>query len=229
MRNALFATLLTLLSASALNAQQTTVYPDSMYRTNTDGSSRMTPVLQVSPYAGWMFFGDYFKTRNDVSFSHENRPIYGAELALSFSRNVALVGNFGYSKTHWTFKNYFGPNDDLNLSSVGVWVYDGALRLQFPSVSSSGSSFIPFIQAGAGAIRYTADANDIRHGNTNFAFNAALGADFQVNRSIGIRLMAKDYITSLSWKDASSVSLEGNVGSRTANSIGVTLGLNIGF
>lgn len=229
MRNVLFASLLTLLSAGALNAQTTTVHPDSMYRPGATDSVRTTPVLQISPYAGWIFFGDYFKTRGDVSFSHENRPIYGAELTLGLSRNIALVGNFGYSKTHWTFKNYFGPDDDLNLSDVGVWLYDGALRLRFPSTSSSGSSFIPFVQVGAGAIRYTADANDIRHGNTNFAFNAGLGADFQVNRSVGIRLMAKDYITSLSWKDASSVNLQGNVGRRTANSIGVTLGVNIGF
>jgi hypothetical protein len=228
MRTVIFATLLTLLSAGVLGAQ-TSVYPDTMYRTRADNSTAPAPVLQVSPYAGWMFFGDYFKTRDDVSFSHENRPIYGAELTIGLARNIAVVGNFGYSKTHWTFKNYFGPGDDLNLSNVGVWVYDGALRLRFPSVSESGSAFIPFIQAGAGGIRYTADANDIRHGNTNFAFNAALGADFQVNRSIGIRLMAKDYITSLAWKDASSVSLQGNVGSRTANSIAVVLGVNIGF
>jgi hypothetical protein len=229
MRSILFVAVLSLLGANALQAQTTTVYPDSLYRSDPANSARTAPVLQVSPYAGWMFFGDYFRTRGDVTFSHKDRPIYGAELTLGLARNIALVGNFGYSKTHWTFKNYFAPGSDLDLSDVGVWVYDGALRIRFPSVSSSGAAFIPFIQAGAGAIRYTADADDIRHGNTNFAFNAALGADFQVNRSIGIRLMAKDYITSLSWKDASSVNLQGNVRSRTAHSIAGVVGVNIGF
>jgi hypothetical protein len=179
-------------------------------------------VFQVTPYAGYMIFGDYFETSNGVEFSNDNSSIVGAQATLQMTPALALFGNFGYARSNWEFENFFGAGNDLALDRVGIWVYDGGLQLRFPT----GSTFSPFAQVGAGAIRYTIDNDDIASdGQTNFAFNAGLGFDYQLTNALGLRAMVKDYITSLEWVDADEVSIRDN----TAHNFGISLGLNLGL
>ncbi|MGH7717904.1 MAG: outer membrane beta-barrel protein [Gemmatimonadaceae bacterium] len=179
-------------------------------------------VFQITPYAGYMVFGDYFETSNGVEFSNDNSSIVGAQATIQVVPAVALYGNFGYAKSNWTFENFFGAGGDLELDDVGIWLFDGGLQLRVPT----GGTFSPFAQVGAGAFRYTLDTDDIASdGQTNFAFNAGVGFDYQLTRALGLRLMAKDYITSLEWDDPDEVSIRDN----TAHNFGFSLGLNLGF
>lgn len=234
MKHVMLGAALMLAAAGALGAQDTsatsatsttTTTSTSRRATSTTSDSAVTPVFQLSPYVGWMMFGNYFRRSDDVVFSNQDRPVYGAQATIHLSPYVALVGNFGYSRSRWTFKNYFGPGQDLNLRRVGVWLFDGDLEFRLPHATGSTSSIAPFVQLGAGGIRYTANAGSIDQGNTNFAFNAGLGIDIQASRAIGVRLMAKDYLTSLKWTDVTRVSIN----DRTSNNVALSLGLNIGF
>ena len=58
----------------------------------------------------------------------------------------------------------------------------------------------PFVQGGIGAVRYTLGVNGESQSNTDFQANVGLGADVDVGR-FGLRLMVKDYLTSLQWTD----------------------------
>ena len=182
-------------------------------------------VFTISPYAGYMVFGDYFENSNNIEFSNENGGLFGAQAMLDLGRIFSLYGNFGYTKTKWTFENYFGPGDNLNLDDVGVWVYDGGLQLRLPVSNDAMSGISPFVQAGAGAVRYSSESDDIRSSSsTNAAFNFGGGIDWQIGK-FGIRLMAKDYVTSLDWSDFDNVELE----DRKAHNWGLTAGFKIGF
>jgi hypothetical protein len=182
-------------------------------------------VFTISPYVGYMNFGDYFETSNNIEFSNENGALYGAQAQLDMGRFVSLYGNFGYTSTKFRFENYFGSGQALNLNDVGVWLYDGGLQLRMPIAQGASSGISPFVQAGGGAVRYSSESDDIQSSSsTNAAFNFGGGIDWQVGK-LGIRLMAKDYVTSLDWTEFDNVELD----DRKAHNWGFTAGFKIGF
>jgi hypothetical protein len=184
-------------------------------------------VFSLTPYVGYIAYGDHFETANGAEFSNDNGAIYGVQLGIDMTPNLALVGNFGYSRTNWEFE-FAGPGETF-AGDVGVWLYDGNLQLKFP-MSAGAGTFSPFAQAGVGAMRFTADRNDFQaDGTTNVAFNAGLGADFNVG-ALGLRLMAKDYISSFKWDEFRNANDPDDLREAgTSHNFAFTLGLKLGF
>src|SRR5918994_1716935 len=60
-----------------------------------------------------------------------------------------------------SFENYYGSGQSLNVDDVGVWLYDGGIQLRMPLKPEVTSGISPFVQVGAGAIRYSSDDDDI--------------------------------------------------------------------
>jgi hypothetical protein len=182
-------------------------------------------VFHVAPYVGYMNFGDYREARNGNELSNENAAVYGAQAQLDLSRYISLVGNFGYASTRWTLEGAGAGGGDLNLRDVGVWLYDGNLQARIPLPYGVATGISPFVQVGAGAVRYTRDQNDIGSpSSNNVAFNGGVGVDWQLGR-VGLRLMAKDYVTSLDWSDADNISIR----DERAHNWAFTAGLKFGF
>lgn len=197
----------------------------STFATPLVAQSSKPAVFTISPYVGYMNFGDYFETSNNIEFSNENGALYGAQAQLDMGRFFSLYGNFGYTSTKFRFENYFGSGQALNLNDVGVWLYDGGVQLRMPIAQGASRGISPFVQAGGGAVRYSSDSDDIQSSSsTNAAFNFGGGIDWQVGK-LGIRLMAKDYVTSLDWTEFDNVELD----DRKAHNWGFTAGFKIGF
>ncbi|MEJ7809123.1 MAG: outer membrane beta-barrel protein [Gemmatimonadaceae bacterium] len=185
----------------------------------------------VGPYAGYMVFGDLVESQDgNTKLSNENGGFFGAQAGYSFSPNVSLLGNLGYTKSKFTLEND-ATNTTSNISGdLGVFLYDASLQFRLPFANRMGDWIAPLAQVGAGAVKYTFDTDDLAsRGTTNIAFNAGLGADFQLGRTVGLRVMAKDYITSLDWNKISSVEFRDRVKGNTAHNIALTAGLNFGF
>ena len=190
-----------------------------------------TPVgpLKVTPYVGYMIFGDYFENGNNVEYSNKDAALYGAQATLDLSRNVGLYGNFGYSKTDWTFENLCGAGCDVDAGNVGVWLFDGGAQFRVPVGEQVGSWITPIAQVGLGGARYTVDNDNIKSlGQTVFAFNYGLGADYQFTPQLGVRLFAKDYVTSLKWRSSSGFA-ENLKERNIAHNWALSAGLNFGF
>lgn len=182
----------------------------------------------VGPYAGYMVFGDFAET-SAGEFSNEDGGFYGAQAGWSFSPNFTLLGNFGYSKSKFTLENG-GPGNDVNLSGdIGVFFYDGNLQFRLP-FQQDDSWIAPIGQVGVGAVRYTPDTDDFdgENSQTNLAFNFGIGADFQWMETTGIRLMVKDYVTSMQWDDDEQFGDVFDDAERQHN-WAFTVGLNFGF
>ena len=162
----------------------------------------------VGPYAGYMIFGDLYKGQNNVAYSNEDGGIYGAQAGFSVSPNFSILGNLGYSKSKFTLENVptgTGTTTANVSGDVGVWLYDADLQFRLPFAQKD-SWIAPFAQVGAGAIRYSSDYNNFNSkSQTNVAFNGGIGADFQFRKLVGVRLMAKDYVTSLKWSNDNTI------------------------
>jgi opacity protein-like surface antigen len=187
----------------------------------------------LSPYVGYMWFGALFKFPDGTEQTLDNGAEFGVQAGVSFSPNFSLIGNFGYNKSHFELENdEFGTGTDRRVSSdLAVMMYDANLQFRLPFIANQmGSWLAPVGQVGIGATKYTFDTDDVfSDGKTDIAFNLGLGADFQLMKAIGARVMIKDYITSLDWTDIGSVDFDDDVKNNVAHNWALTFGLNFGF
>jgi opacity protein-like surface antigen len=185
----------------------------------------------LSPYVGYIWYGDLFEFPDDVEYSNDNGVNYGVQAGVSFSPNISLIGNFGYNKSKFTLESD-RTGDDIDASGdLGIFFYDANLQFRVPFIANRmGSWLAPVMQVGVGAMKYTADTDDFNSdGETNVAFNVGLGADFQLMKALGARIMIKDYITSLAWSDADQVDFDDDIADNVAHNWALTFGLNFGF
>lgn len=184
------------------------------------------PIFRATPYAGYMIFGKYLEGPLGVGLTNKSAPVYGAELGVQLTENVALVGNVGYARSSWQVSVPIVGG--FSFGDASVLMYDAGVQLRAPLGGRYGG-VTPVAQLGVGAMRHSTDNLPVTLRSTNLAFNAGLGFDYQLSRNLGMRVMAKDYISKLDFGQA--IGLEGVEllqGSRTHN-VAVSLGVSVGF
>jgi hypothetical protein len=176
-------------------------------------------VLHVSPYAGYMVFGDYLKGPLGTSVSNAPAPIYGAQVGLSLSPNLSLIGNIGYTQSD--IKIGVPILGGLSVGHSAMLIYDGGLEYNLGSSKAGAMPLSPFVQAGVGAIRYNIDESILHTEATNLAGNVGAGADLNIGRGMSLRLLAKDYIGKFNFKDATGFDVSGQTTHNWAFSAGL--------
>jgi hypothetical protein len=180
------------------------------------------PAFGITPYAGYMKFGNLISGPFGTSVRNAGAAVYGAEATLGLSRGIALVGNVAYSQ----------PGLEIGAPLIGgvsvgrstVLLYDAALRLRVP-VGTGGLPISPFVQGGAGAVRQSFDLGPLSTHATNFAYNVGAGADVAIGPRLGLQVMVKDYIGKFDAQEATAL----NVDTRTTHNFAVSAGLRLGL
>ena len=186
-------------------------------------AAQQRSIAELSPYAGYLFSGDYLDGPLGTSVGGRTGTILGAQVALNLTRSIALVGNVGRASSDLEIGVPFLGGYDVGTSEM--WLVDGGLQLSAPALSRGGAGLVPFVQVGAGAARHElSGAGILRTNATNFAFNAGIGADLMFGRSVGVRLLAKDYIGKFDVQEASGLASDGGIGHNVALSLGLKLG-----
>ena len=195
----------------------------------TNASAQSAPPIasgtafELTPYAGYMIFGDYLKGPLGTNISNAPGVLYGVQLGMKIYPNVSLIGNLGYTSSDVTAGIPFLGGYSIAHSST--LLYDGGLQLDLPLTTTSGFSLKPFAQVGAGAMHYNINASILQTNTTNFAANVGLGADLGLGQSMGLRLMAKDYIGKFNFQDATQLDVQG----QTAHNWALSAGLRFNF
>ena len=180
------------------------------------------PSFGITPYAGYMKFGNLVSGPLGTSVRNASAAVYGAEAALGLTRGIARVGNVAYSQPGLEIGAPLIGGVSIGRSSV--LMYDGALRLRVP-VGASGLPISPFVQGGAGYVRQSFDIGPISTHATNFAYNVGAGADVAIAPRLGLQLMAKDYIGKFDAREATAI----NVNTKTTHNWAVSAGLRLGL
>jgi opacity protein-like surface antigen len=179
------------------------------------------PSFGITPYAGYMKFGNLVSGPFGTSVRNAGAAVYGAEATLGLTRAIALVGNVAYSQ----------PGLEIGAPLIGgisvgrssVLLYDAALRLRVPV--AGGLPISPFVQGGAGAVRQSLDIGPASTHSTNFAYNVGAGADVGFGPRFGLELMVKDYIGKFDARGATAL----NVDTKTTHNFAVSAGVRVGL
>jgi hypothetical protein len=180
-------------------------------------------VFQATPYVGYMFFGDYVSGPLGTSVTNAPAPVFGAQLGMKLAPSLSLIGNVATASSD--IQAGVPILGGVSLAQSRVQMFDAGLELALPLTSMSGTALTPFIQAGAGAMRYDITQSFITTSSTNFAANVGLGADVSVGRGVGVRVMAKDYIGQFDLKQATYL----DVGTNTTQSFAFSAGVRLSF
>lgn len=180
-------------------------------------------IAEVTPYAGYLFSGDYLAGPLGTNVGARGGTILGAQLALKVTPSIALVGHVGRASSDLEIGVPFLGGVDVGTREM--WLVDGGLQLSAPALSRGGAGLVPFVQVGAGAARHDLrGAGILRTNATNFAFNADIGADVMLGRTVGVRLLAKDYVGRFDVQEATGFDADGRIGHNVALSVGLRLG-----
>jgi hypothetical protein len=179
--------------------------------------------FDLTPYAGYMIFGNYLKGPLGTSISNAPGAIYGVQLGMKLMPNVSLVGNLGYTSSD--IKAGIPFLGGYSIAHSSTLLYDGGIQLDLPISTASGLGLKPFAQAGVGAMRYNISESVLQTNSTNFAANLGVGADVALGQGLGLRLMAKDYIGKFNFQDATSLDIQG----QTAHNWALSAGLRFNF
>jgi opacity protein-like surface antigen len=103
-------------------------------------------------------------------------------------------------------------------------MYDAGLQLSAPAGFGQ-RAITPFVQVGAGGMKYDVDVAGIKRSASNVAFNAGVGVDVPLAQNLGIRLFAKDYIGKFDVKEAAGIDYD----AKTSHNIALSAGLKLQF
>lgn len=177
--------------------------------------------FEATPYVGYMLFGDYLSGPLGTSVTNAPAPVFGAQLGMKLSPSLSLIGNIATASSD--IQAGIPILGGVSIAQSRVQMFDAGLELALPLTTMAGTAMTPFIQAGAGAMRYEITQSFISTTSTNFAANIGLGADVSVGRGVGVRVMAKDYIGQFDMQQATYVDLATNTTQSFAFSAGIRL------
>jgi hypothetical protein len=178
-------------------------------------------LLQLSPYAGYMVFGDMFDGPLGTTLSNANGAVYGAQVAVHLVPGLALVGNVARADANLRVGVPFLGGYDVGESSVIL--YDAGIQVGTSLGDRTRLPLAPFLQAGVGGMRHRVRSGPLETDATNLAFNAGLGADLGISRGIALRLMAKDYMGRFDTEEATGLGVAAKFSHNVALSGGITL------
>ena len=198
-----------LLAGTALTLTSTTSLAQRAGRGSVSRSnSADNAEFELTPYAGYMVFGDFLSGPLGTRLTNKPAPMIGVQVGMHVSPNLSMIGNVaGANSDIQVGLPYLGG---VSVAKSELILYDAGLQFDMPVTTAYGSTFSPFVQGGVGGMHYTITESFVSTTATNLAGNVGIGADLTVGDGLGIRLMAKDYFGKFNFQDATSFDIGGN-------------------
>ncbi|MGH7580132.1 MAG: hypothetical protein ACREM9_08170, partial [Gemmatimonadales bacterium] len=98
----------------------------------------------ITPYAGYLRFGNLVNGPLGASVRGAAGPVYGAEATVGITRGLALVGNVAYASSD--LEVGLPVVGGLSFGRSSALLYDAALRLSVPLNAAGAGGIRPFVQ-----------------------------------------------------------------------------------
>src|SRR5512134_236113 len=103
--------------------------------TAVSANAQSRPAARVTPYVGFLAAGSIAQGPFGFQIGNAGAPVYGVQLGLNLTPNIALVGNVGYSDSE--LEAGLPIIGGIGLADSKVLMYDGGLQLRLPAVTIS--------------------------------------------------------------------------------------------
>ena len=180
-------------------------------------------LFEVTPYAGYLFSGDFLSGPLGTSVGPAPAALVGAQVGMHLAPNLSLIGNLATGSSD--VKAGIPILGGVTVAQSRILLYDAGLQLDLPMATASGAAVAPFVQAGVGGMRYDLTESVLSSSSNNLAANVGVGADVSVGSGVGVRVMAKDYIGRFDFRQATSL----DVGTNTTQNYAVSVGVRFSF
>lgn len=190
---------------------------------NTAAGAQGSAAARITPYVGYLASGSIADGPLGSRLVNQGAPVYGVQLGLNLSPNIALVGNVGYADSE--LEAGFTWLGGVSIADSKVLMYDGGVQLRFPALTRPGTGIVPFVEGGVGAIRHEMSVGPLMTRSTNVAFTAGGGVDLQLSHALGVRVMAKDHMSRFDYGEAIGIANEGRRAHNWVLGVGINLGM----
>jgi hypothetical protein len=208
--------------AFAATAIAAVAAPLAAQRPSPAAATAPAKVAHVTPYVGYMKFGSYLTGPLGTSVRNADGLLYGAQLGLKMSPNVAVVGNVAYSSSN--LEVGLPVLGGISVGESSVLFYDANVELGMAiGAGTARTSITPFVQLGAGGLTAKLTNSVVDVDATSFAANGGVGADISFGPSLGLRVMAKDYFGKFDFKEVAGFDLNNDWTHNVALSAGLRL------
>lgn len=175
--------------------------------------------VELVPTAGYMVFGDVLRGPIGTSLSNANGPVFGAQLTLPIGGPVSMYLGGAYARSEMQVG--IPVLGGVSVGDTDAWLGDAGLELR----AGSAGAVRPFVQAGIGAAHYNIQTGPLDLSSTGLTFAGGVGVDVPLGQTLGLRIMAKDYVGKFDFRDVSGLDLE----SRTAHNVALNVGVRMAF
>ena len=176
-------------------------------------------LFEATPYAGYLLAGSIISGPLGSAVGPAPALLVGTQLGMRIAPNISLIGNIATGNSD--VKAGIPLLGGISVAQSRVVLYDAGLQLDMPMSSATGMSVSPFVQAGVGGMRYDFTQSFLTTTSNSLAGNLGLGADIGVGSGVGVRLMARDYISRLDAAEATMLDLSTDVTQNYALTVGV--------
>src|SRR6185436_18118848 len=141
-------------------------------------STPASSMFDVTPYAGYMMFGDLANGPLGTSLSNAPAPVLGVQLGMRIAPNLSVIGNVAGSNSE--IKAGIPFLGGVTLAQTSTVLYDIGLEYRLENTSAYGYNFVPFVQGGVGGMHYEITQSMLNTSATNLAGNIGIGADVRL-------------------------------------------------
>jgi opacity protein-like surface antigen len=173
--------------------------------------------VDLTPYAGYILFGDFIDGPLGTSLGGGSGPVYGLQLALPLASGIALVGHIGYADSE--LRAGIPLLGGVDFGRHTALIYDGAVQL------SGRGRVAPFVQAGIGGMRQEITVSGLTTAATGLVYALGGGIDLAITPRVALRLMAKDYAGAFDFQEATLLDIDGG----TMHNVALGAGLRFHF
>lgn len=193
------------------------------------GQKMLGQMVSAHGYMGGIRLDNLYQFDDGTSVEQLSGTLMGGQLGVGVSPSVSIFANVATTSTTM----YLGAVDGVTLGeSFGhdVLLWDVNVQMRKPFWQES--VFNPVMQLGLGQIRTTSSPGwdssleDVRTAPT---LNAGLGFDLQFGNTFGLRVMAKDYLTTIAWENTSDTRFNSAATEAESHNLAYHVGLTLGF
>ena len=193
------------------------------------GQTMLGQMVSGHGYVGGIMLDNLYQFDDGTSVEQLSGMLVGGQFGAGITPSVSVFANVATTSTTM----YLGAVDGASFGEAfghDALLWDVSVQMRKPFWHEA--AFNPLVQIGLGQIRTTttpgwdSSLEDVR---TAPLLSAGLGFDLQLVNALGLRVMAKDYYTTIAWENTSDARFNNAAVEAESHNIAYHVGVTLGF